>query len=135
MLLGPPIVGQFSWDAESAGQSSTNLVAWQNKLTLNVTGLPAGRYRVGWSAEISVDDENNPGAYQVQVDNVTTLASYAIAVKKKFSDAVGPFWYSLGGFGYIALTAGTHFVDFDYSSPQTKVVYVRNTRLELRRVS
>jgi hypothetical protein len=137
MQLGPPIIGHEVFEAASDGETLRTATAFAAKVTLSLPStLPAGRYRIGWSAEVSADDENKRLDHRVQLDATTVLGQYSQSIKKKWSENTTPSnrYYPLSGFVYINLTAGAHSITFEHASPDGVDVYTRRARLEAWRV-
>jgi len=124
--------GSRQQDAASEGTSSTSSEAFVQKIRLTTPSIPAGRYRVGWHYEWNYASAANDALVQVQVDDTTTLMEMC----QEPSDAGTDQWNNKSGFGYIDLTAATHFIDLDYRAGNALYsIAIRRARLEFWRVS
>lgn len=125
MLFGT----QFAW-AEDSTTSSTNSTTYQEKLSLDVTGVPTGYYRIGWYFEWNNNSDRDDIRARIVSDNTTVEMELNIEPKDKSS------WQSESGFVIKQLTSGNHFFDIDYSSENTGVsASISRARLEFWRVS
>jgi len=123
--------GDFYQFGESAGESSTTLAAYQQKLRITTPTLPAGDYKISWFYNYSSDDENAPMDFQVEVDDTTQIFNATPTQKKKYADGV---YNSASGFYTITLTNATHTIDLDYANTNSKITYIKEARLEILRV-
>ena len=112
---------------------STNLnTTFINKLSLSLTGVPAGNYYIGWYSELSVSAANRDYAVQITVDTVNTVASVAERL------VVQNIYTGFSGFDYYNLTAGNHTINLDFARSSTAgaaTISIRNARLVCWRVS
>ncbi len=114
----------------------------ETKATLSLPGMTAGVYRVSWSAEYTVDDENDKALIYVYVNdgtNDTDISDLEMAVKKKNDPvaAVGT-WYSAGGFKYITAPADSDDYNIYFqlgSTDAADTAGARRIRIEIWRVS
>lgn len=128
-----PVFGSRFQQAESSGESSTTGNIWIEKTTIDTPAIPSGTYRIGWSIEGSVDGDDKIGCeFQVTVDDTTLITHIDNRNKGSY---VSDTWHGFAGFGYVSLTAATHFIDLDFKSNGTDTHYVRRGRLEFWRVS
>jgi hypothetical protein len=116
----------------SEGQSSTNSTAYQNKVSITVTDIPEGSYRLGWHFEWRISKSNRKFEYRIQQDNTTNLKE----------DSISPFvdvtvWNPVTNFYYLeTVSSGIHTFGLDYSSSSTNsTAYIREARLEFWRVT
>jgi len=109
--------------------SYTTSTSWQEKLTLKVSGIPEGKYRIGWFYEWSLSRSTRCFCGRVRVDDTTTVA-------EKYERQSQGLWPSEGGFVYLDLSSGSHFVDIDYKTTRfNETVGIRRARLEFWRIS
>lgn len=124
--LPPPVkFGDAYTITEDSSTTTTTATEFQQKLRLNLTGLEAGIYRIGFSYECM---GSNKGQFvgRVQVDDTTTIYE----VDEELRPSAG--WRSCSGFGKVTLTAGDHFVDLDYCTTQSNgASKIRRARLEI----
>lgn len=124
--------GSRQQDAASEGESSTSSTSYVQKVRLTTPSVPAGRYRVGWHYEWNYASSANDALAQVQVDDTTVI----MEMSQEPPDAGTDQWNNKAGFGYVDLTAGSHFVDLDYRAGNALYsMAIRRARLELWRVS
>lgn len=120
-------------DAESLAESTTTSISFIQKVRFTTpAAVPAGRYRVGWSYEWQYESAANDYLCQVQVDDTTTVMEQVTEPADPATDQ----WFPIGGFAYVDLTQGTHFVDLDYRAGNALYsAHIRRARLEFWRVS
>ena len=128
----------FSWYAynEVVTESSTTATTWQEKLDINVVGIPAGNYRIGWSFEWAYSTYNNPGAnFGVHLDWGAITACEIEIMPSRFG-TYGSGAYGLeSGFWHGALTAGNHKIALNFMSGDSgQTAYIRRARLEIWRI-
>lgn len=108
------IKGKLVAEAESLPSSSTT-GTWAEKLSLPFN-VPAGRYRIEWSAMLSTSATIGAGAEsRIQVDDITELSSQ----KSPSITGGGPprtVPDEISGFAFVDLSAGAHQVDIDFQS-------------------
>lgn len=115
--------------ASSESLSSTTSTNYQNKVSLSVD-VPAGNYRIGWSYEWRVSNQNFPINTRVQLDNSTDLS------RVELSSFLFNRTNQTSGFKSDIALDGEHTIDIDYKASHfTKAVYIGRARLELWRVS
>jgi hypothetical protein len=125
-LTGPACVTNF-YQGSSEALSTTTLTAFQTKLTLDVTASSTGLYRIGWYYEWNETSASLSFKAQIQVDNTTTIGEHWQEPK----DGATTQKNVASGFGYVTLTAGSHFIDVDYcSSATTATARIEKVRLE-----
>jgi len=116
--------------AESEGASSTTSATYQQKLRLTFTA-EAGDYEIQWYSEIYSSDSGTRVQTRVQVDDTTNLCITDWNPDDNQKVGYGP----TSGFRRQTLTAGSHNIDFDFSTSQAgKSVTVRRVRLRAMRV-
>lgn len=117
--------------SESLAESSTTSSAFQNKLTLNITSVPSGTYRLNWSYNWSHGATNSDFEGQITQD-----AAQVYLHKQEPKDAGTDQCHPASGFlGNLSLN-GSHTFTIEYRTDDTDdVAYIREARLELWRVS
>jgi len=114
--------------AESLTEASTtDFNNWIDKLELEVSNLPAGTYRIGWSS--GVKSSSGSKSYQARclLDDATDLG---------FVQNYNPDYLVFAGFALKTLTAGNHVVCLEFKCTSgAMTVYMRNARIELWRIS
>jgi len=127
-----PIFGSEYDYASSEGESSTTNTSPQEKVSLSLTSVPAGKYRIDYSFEGSSDDDKNSVfAARVQIDDTTTICETGTGAAKGLEDYYLPFT----GF-YEATLSGSHDIDIDYwDDVGTAGVNIRRARISVFRIS
>ena len=126
------LFGTNCTEAHDEDTSYTTSTSWQEKLTLEVSGIPEGKYRIGWFYEWSLSNSNWRFCGRVQIDDTTTVAEKY----ERPSEGSWGAWQSDGGFVYVDLTLGDHFVDIDYKTTHfNKTAGIRRARIEFWRIS
>lgn len=109
--------------------SSTTSTTYQNKLTLTTDSISSGKYRIGWVYEFTSSKSNFIA--QIIIDGSTELQNPNAGSGTKINA-----WTSASGFDYVNLTDGIHSISINYrSSKNNKQVNIRNTKIELWRIS
>lgn len=116
--------------AISEPESNTTSAAYQQKLRLTTSDLPAGLYRICWAFNYSSDDENEEMLFQVQVNDLITVFDGRPVQKKKITNGVYNY---LSGAYPIALS-GINNIDLDFANSNGKTTYIKNALLEVWRV-
>jgi len=112
--------------------STTTSTQWQEKVSLEIFDIPAGRYRIGWFYEWQMRGGSFNFNCRVRVDDATNLMEQV----QEPADSASGLWHPVGGFGYITLAAGGHHADLDFcSSFIDKEACIRRGRLEFWRIS
>lgn len=119
-------------DAADLTASTTTSTTFQQKLRLSVTGIPAGRYRVGFKFSWAYSATAGAFGARVQVDDTTGLFSmYSEPPRPNVNDE-----HSVGAFSFVTLTAGDHDIDLDYRVERAgDTARIENARIEFWRVS
>lgn len=125
------IFGQFFSESSDDSTSTTTSSTYQQKLRHTVSGLVAGKYRLGYSAEGRINSTSSDFEFRIQQNDTTTLAE----INNESQDAASYKMYS--GFVYVTLAAGTTYdFDMDYASESAGTTsYIRNARFEFWRVA
>ncbi len=127
------IPGALVAEDESLGEVNTTSGTYQQKLSLPVTVLTAGRYRIEWSYETRASTSGTADRRcqsRVHLDNTTVLAEPESSKQQFKSNNSVSTQHTHGGFAYATLTAGAHTVDIDYRrSSSAGTAYIRNARL------
>lgn len=125
-----PIFGSQFSSAAAEGETNTNSTSPVTKLTLSVTGIPAGTYRIGWYYEWRRNTTSNDYSAQIVIDSTTTIMEHAQESQDVNS------WYTQSGFYIGSLTSGNHSIVLSYFGESTgNTSYTRRARLEIWRVS
>lgn len=126
-----PIFGMGYFYGEDNSTSSTSSSTFQQKLRLTTGSLAAGTYRIGWYYQWRISVTNNDFIARVQVDDSTTLFTH----QQEPQDSGGDQAHQGCGFRHLALTAGVHNIDLDYSTDGSGTSFIWNSRLEIWRVA
>jgi len=124
---------------ESLGITTVTTTAYQEKLKLTTSSIPAGTYRVGWSFTYNHNSTGNDALRRVQLNDSTTLAEY----QHEPQDAGGGFGttgtnqkFPASGFANVTLTTGVHTVDIDLATSSAGVnTSIWDARIEFWRLS
>jgi hypothetical protein len=119
----------------SEAESSTTNTSPQEKVTLALTSLPSGTYRIDYSFEGSADDDKDSVfSARVQIDDTTTICE---AVGTAALKGLADYWSQHSGFYEVALS-GDVDIDIDYwdLAPEAAPVGVniRRARLSVFRI-
>lgn len=127
------LFGRFAHYAESEGESSyEGSSAWQQKVRLTTSSLPAGTYRVGWYYEWQHEAIANDFLARLRRDDTEDLFSQLQEPQDGGTDQ----WAPASGFKHIALAAGVHTFDLDYATNDNlDASKIRRARIEFWRVS
>jgi len=136
--IPPPVVSgeepksaiQFHFNT-SLGESSTNSTSWVNKMTLTVSGIPNGNYRIAWAFSWRHSKTNTDFYSRIQIDDTNEIFYYVASpyVDVNYWNPVSSFYY------YDVLTSGTHYIDLDYSSSSTgSTSYIKEAKIEFWRI-
>ena len=119
----------------SEGLSTTSSASFVQKLTMTTVILLTGAiYRIGYQFEVGVNSTAARAEYQVQIDNLITIAM------PFFAPGGGPanvVWDLMSGFFYITGAGSTILIDIDFrrsSAAPGDVAKIRRARLEIQRV-
>lgn len=127
--LNPVIFGSEFQQASSDSLSTTTSLSPIEKLKLTTSSIPAGTYRIGYTATYEIDTTNQVVTVIIEQADTTQLDT----VQSDFVDAADE--YSIGGFAYVVLGTGIHFFDIDFhASGAASVAGIKNARLEIWRV-
>jgi len=119
----------FEYKVDLTSSQTTN-TSYVNKLSLTVSGVPAGNYRLGWSLEWRQSKTNAEFWARVQRDGVEVYWEYEAS---PYVDVA--FHYIVTNFYYMVLTSGTHTFNLDYrTSNSSTVSYIRSTKFEFWRI-
>ena len=128
---GAAIFGTEFYETSDETESSTTSTTYQQKLRLNVTNVPAGKYRLGWSYEWQHRNTSNDFRGRVQMNDSTTLMEH----QQESQDAGSDQYIPTNWFTYLDLTAGSYFFDIDYnSSSNGRTSGIRRAKLEFWKV-
>lgn len=118
----------FAWssDEDVTGTNSTN---FQRKVTLSVSDISSGYYRVGWYFEWRINTTSNDITTRVVVDALDTVMEHNEEVKDVST------WHTESGYAIVQLSAGGHTIGLDYGVERNGATsYLRRARLEFWRV-
>ncbi len=124
--------------AESAGISTTSSIAFQNKVTLNTTALPAGTYRVGIHYGWNHDAVSNDFEGRIMEDAVQLGELHKQEPKDSAGgDPTGTTQrYYLDRIFYRTLTSGVHTFDIEFRTDTDAInSSIWEATIELWRVS
>jgi hypothetical protein len=127
-----PVFGSNFVEASvDAGITYNGSVNFQVRTTLNSGAIPAGKYRVGFHAEIRcVSSISDDIKYRVQQNATIVLAQGNIEVKDQTN------YFPVSGFIHITLAAATYSFTLEYGlEVAANTVAIRRARLEFWRVS
>ncbi len=119
----------------SEGLSTTSSASFVQKHTMTTVVLLTGAiYRIGYQFEVGVNSTAARSEYQVQIDNLITIA------QPFFAPGGGPanvVWDLMSGFFYITGAGSTILIDIDFrraSAAPGDVAKIRRARIEIQRV-
>jgi len=114
---------------KSEAESTTTSETFQNKVTLTTPSLPAGDYRLSWTAQITNDSGDKPVEVQITLDsNQIDFTFYA----PKFEDE----FFKVTGFCTETLLAGSSVLEMDFrATDEGGTAKIKGARLELFRVA
>jgi hypothetical protein len=139
MILGPPITPlELYWANDETLTTTTQAPPnWVQKMRLTIPATTAGTFRIAWTAEWTIDDENNPAFIRLHLDDATEIGYYAQAVKKKYAPGtpLTEYWYVLAGFHYQVLDQSGHTIDMDIAVGGGKTIYCRSAHIDAMRIA
>ena len=118
-------------EAESLGESSTGSTSYQNKLTLNVTGIVAGRYRIGFSYRWRHTSTGGDFQARVLENGSTEIFLHQQEPQDTGSDQA----FRICSFVNRTLTAGNHTFLIQWAQQNGGTAYISEARFEFWRVS
>lgn len=118
---------EFTYKQEDE-ESKTSSSKWQTKISLSVSSLPSGLYRVAYHAELYHRDNARFTDLRVLMDKK------AVAEAAPFRYFNSLPWCPATGFMFLTLSGSHEFVMQYRSSQNNKTAYIRRSRLELWRV-
>ena len=118
---------QFN-EVSSEIESQTTNNIYKEKLTMALTSLPSGKYRIGWYFEIKISSASASAKAKVELDDATILM--------ETKDAFKHLGYApISGISYQNLS-NDHDIDIDFcTDSKGKTATIRRARLEVWRVS
>jgi len=126
---GDGTFGSEFYEESSDGESSTTSSSWQEKIEIeNLDIGPAGKYRVGWYAEIRNSSTSGSVEARVLVGG-TTVALEVLEPQD------GSNYYDFSGFYYYTHVSGTVDIEINWRQIDTGTAYIRRARIEIWRVS
>jgi len=125
-----PIFGsEYQIDTDE-GETNTNSTTPVAKVTMSLTGIPAGDYRLNWYYEWRRNTTSNDYRANVVIDSTTTVMEH----RQENQDVNS--WNNVSGFYKGALTAGNHTIVFSHYGDSTgSTSYTRRARLDIWRIS
>lgn len=125
-----PVYGTQRQYASDDDEDTTTSTSFVQKLRLATAVLPAGTYRIGWSAELGADVKVKDIEVRVQLDDTDTLGELYTAAANNNGYAC------FCGFEEVALTNAAHNIDVDYRAAEGGVTAaIRNVRISCYRVA
>lgn len=115
-------------DETAEGQDSDTIGDWVQKLRVNLTSIPDGKYVVMWYCELrhSNNDATERAEMQIEVNDMTQIG-YSIWPYNLFEDS--------GGFAVQDLSAGSYTIDLDFRQQGGGTAYIRRARLMIWRIA
>jgi hypothetical protein len=110
------------------GQSSTTSTSYEQKVRLELDGIPDGAYIVQWYVELR-HSNNTPGEIvemRVEVNDTNEIG---------FSTWMYNVWEDAAGFTIQDVSAGDHFIDLDFRVQGGGTAYCRRARLLFWRIA
>lgn len=125
------VFGSRFTTANSLSESGTTSSTWQSKVLLTAPDLPAGKYRIGWYAEVRETDGAAPVEARILV-NYSDVKAYTVIEPQDTNN-----YYPFGGAAFHDVTGEVNFVrvNFQFREMGSGTAYIRNARLEIWRVS
>lgn len=125
---GSTLFGTQHQYAESEGASSTNLTAYQTKVTMTTPSLPSGDYIVQYQCEIA-DQNADPMNMQARLDGTEIGHSH-------FPDDIYTDLYMMTSGYKVVNIAGVHVLDIRYRAyTVTYTAYIRRARVRIYRIN
>jgi len=110
---------------ESDNTSSTISKYWQTKISETTANIPTGLYEITYSSELYCGHDNKRIGWQVLL-NGSVIASRDNGVRKKKT------YKTVSGHKVIQLNSGIYTLEIQYTSPDKKLVRIRNARVNIR---
>ena len=112
----------------SQADSSTTSSSWQQKCTLNLGEIQVGTYRIRWSFEWEVlDNDNEGGAFRITLNDSLLWQMVTFPIKKLHPKTESLIWYE------VIDTPGTYHIDLEYHSENGRETVIRNATIDVRR--
>ena len=127
------VYGTESGYIEALDEASTTSTTYVQRLRFTSADIPAGTYRIGWSALQATAKASLSVGFRVQLDDTTDLTEYLSQIEVVWPDSYHPH----GGFRYVVLTSGVHTVDVDHrtESGPGGGSYIKDVTIEFWRVA
>lgn len=114
----------------SSSVSSSNSIAYVQKIRLTTDNIPQGTYRIGFYYIWSLDSTNRNFSIRVQIDDSLVIHEVTNSISQIDQDS------SHSGFVIIPLSSGVHTIDLDFKvANNNTVATISNTRIEMWRIS
>lgn len=122
---------QYDPVSESAGESSSTLDTYQQKLRHSFLTDSPGLYIIEWSCEVAVSDAGKGCGIVIDVDD-TTVEAESMESTSIIYAAGG--WMTRAGFFEITLDETAHTIDMDWRSDTAgKTAYIRKAVIKASR--
>lgn len=117
--------------SESLTQSSTNSTTFQNKVTLNLTSLPPGTYRLNWGYFWALNGTGDDFEAEIRVDGIEFMSH-----RQEPKDAGTDQNHAASGFIPNLSLNGNHTITLNYRTDDGAVTaFIEDARLEIWRIS
>jgi len=111
-------------------EHSTNSRNFQEILSMTVSGIPAGNYRLGWAFSWRQSKSNAEFKARIQIDNTDDTFFFQAS---PYVDIL--FWQPVASFQYIPLASGTHTIDLDYcTTSRRSTSFIKDSKIEFWRI-
>lgn len=136
LKIEPIFGGNFAYTQDES-VSITTSTAFQQKITLSVSNLPSGTYRLGWSYFWNTNTTSDDFEARIQQNNTDTLFTHVQEPKDSagnFSGTGSNQRHQAAGCRYLSLS-GSHDFDLDWRTNDGDEASIWNAVLEFWRVS
>jgi len=122
----------FEKTEENLYTISTSNPNYINALTITVSGIPTGDYRLGWSFSCKMGTANSTFGYRVRLDDTTDIVEDEVGISLDVTN-----WYKIYDYSILEnLADGTHSFTLDFKSSASDVsASIKDSRFEFRRTS
>jgi len=116
---------------QDSTQSCTTSTTFVNRSTLNLTGIPSGKYKILWNYDWGVTDPDTTFLARVSL-NTTIIDEYS--QKANIADITHKI--RVNGSSYLDIIGGDHTITLDYCATNGVIscVHISNSRLEISRI-
>jgi len=122
----------YDYESEE-GEASTTSTSWINRMSLTVSGIPGGRYRLAWYWEWRMSKTGKTHFVRIILNG--DLANPLSYIEQDMIKTTN--YASQSGFYHTTLSGGDYHVDMDWmisSATGGTTGYLRRTRLEFWRI-